>query len=618
MSSPSALGGIPVQSDPDASVIAGQMMAYVQTYAQDLNNLVGSLVPPIVNPVFPVTAAPPQQNVVKEPTIQDVVWSVPTAPAPFTQTVDVSQFIPGPFTGIAPTLNFGAQPQTFAGTIPPSPGIDYNYVYPVVDVSFPDVPPLLSIENLTFDPVIIPTFGTAVPAFTLVAPSLIAYVEKAFYTSTELTTVQAEINSALTDDTDIGLSASVQQAMWDAAREREYRQMADAQAALDRDIEVLGFALPPGVYIDARLKIQTEFGYTVAGVSREIMVKQAELRLENVTKARELAVTLETSLIGYYNNICQRQFEAAKYVTDAQVAIYNAGVQSYQAQVEGYKASIEAFNASIRALELYIEQLKAEIAFQQTKADINTSIVNQYKAQVDATQSQLDVYKIQVDIIQTQAQVEKLKVDTYGAQIQAFVGTVNAYTAEVEGYKALIEAQTAIESAYKTSVDAYSAEVQAGVAAANATVAGFEAQVKAYEAQLDSYKAALQAMVEQARAASEFNQSTIAEYTAKTQAVTAFNQTLTNQWESIVKVQEEVTEIAVKTAEANGQLYIATKNLAVEASKAGIQSAAQLGAAALNAVHYSNNSNWSFSESDIASISDATSISTNTNFNSSV
>ena len=55
------------------------------------------------------------------------------------------------------------------------------------------------------------------------------------------------------------------------------------------------------MFIDARIKIQTETNYTIAGLSREIMFKQAELQLTNIIKARESATQLEGQLIQYAN-----------------------------------------------------------------------------------------------------------------------------------------------------------------------------------------------------------------------------------------------------------------------------------------------------------------------------
>ena len=615
----SGLGSIPIWGNPgDATTIAGEMISLVQGFINNLENVASNLFAPTINPVFPTVGTPPSLLTATMPSLQAVTWQVPAQPAPFVGTLDISKYLPGPFTGLAPTLNFGNAPAPFAGQIPGAPSVNYNYTYPEVSVTLPTPSPLLTISDIQFDPINIPQFTGLVPELTLLAPSIVPYVEKAFYTSTELSTVQASLISAMTNGTDTGLDAATQQAMWDAAREREYRQMADALAALERDAEMLNYAYPPGVFLDSRTKIQTEFGYTVAGLSRDIMIKQAELHLENVTKSRELAITLEGNLINYYNATAQRAFEAAKYVTDAQVQIYNAGVQAFTARIEGYKASIEAFNAQIRGLELYIEQLKAEISFEQTKAEINTALVQQYKTEVDAALATLEVAKTQVEIIQTEAQVEKLKVDTYGVQVQAFVGTVNAYTAQIEGYKAQIEAQSAIENVYKVQVDAYTAQVQAGVAAANALVNEYDGRIKAYEAQLEGYKASLSAMVEQARAAQEYNTSQVETFKGEVQALTSYNQVLTSQWEAVLNEQEKITEVAVKAAEANGQLYIAARQLSLDAAKTGAQTAAQLGAAALNAIHFSNTSSWSLSESLATSISNSTSTTTNTNYNSSV
>ena len=187
----------------------------------------------------------------------------------------------------------------------------------------------------------------------------------------------------------------------------------------------------------------------------------------------------------------------------------------------------------------------------------------------------------------------------------------------MEGYKAGVEAQTAIESAYKTSVDAYVAQVQAGVATAQVYIAEYDGQIKAYEAQIDAYKAALESQTEYARSTAAYNQSAVAEYVGQVQAISSYNQVLTNQWEAIIRLNNQVFDTTIKAQEVNGQQYIATQNLIIEANKVGITSAAQLGAAALNALHFSSNSNWSFSASQVESDSISTSTSTNTNYNQS-
>jgi len=214
---------------------------------------------------------------------------------------------------------------------------------------------------------------------------------------------------------------------------------------------------------------------------------------------------------------------------------------------------------------------------------------------------------LQVDIIETQANIEKIKVDVFGAQIQAFVGQVNAYTAQIEGYKATIQAQATIQEAFKTQVEAYTAEVNAGVAEANVLIEELKAQVETYTAQLEGYKAAIQGMVGLAQAASLYNTAEADVYRSQIQAIVAFNNTLTTQWQAVLNEQLQVTQIGVAAAKANGDLYIAARGLALDASKVGAQVTAQLGAAAIGAIHWASTTGFS--------IGVTTSDNTNTNIN---
>jgi hypothetical protein len=595
----SIVPGIPVWGDATQMFgISTQLLAKAELLVTELaaNQF---YTPYIVGANYPTTSPPPTPLLPGPPSLQEVIWTVPMQPGAFTQAPpSIANLFPGEFTGVEPTLNFGTIPQPKFGSVPQSPGVDLNFTYPTPNISLPSVPTLLSLDTIPFDPdaYTIPDFTGTVPTLSLISPNIINFVEPPAYTSQLLDDMLADLNNAITDDNATGLTAATQQAMWDAAREREYRSMDDQLEALNRDQELLGYALPSGVWNANRLKIYTEMHNTSAGLSRDIMVKQAEMRLDNVMKCRELSITLERDLMEQHNNVAQRVFEAAKYETEAAISIYNANVEVFKARIEGFRATIEVYTAQIEGIKARVAVLNAEIQFEQTKAQINTALVEQYKAQVDASLAVLEVAKVQVEIIQTQAQVEKTKVDIFSAQVQAFVSTVNAYTAEVEAYKANAEAQGVIESAYKTQVDAYVARVQAGTAQATAFIEGYKAQVTGYEAQLEGYKASLGAMVEQARAASEFNQSATAEYTANVQALSAYNEALISEWKAILDEGLQIAQVEVKVAEANSQLAISQRSLTIEAIKGAASVMSQLGAAALGAIHWSNSAQWSVSD----------------------
>lgn len=600
--------------------VSHELIAEAENYINAIEASASQLVAPVINPSFPVVTAPPTPGTVGPPSLQTVTWNVPAAPAAFSGSVALSGLLVGPFAGIAPTLNFGSPPAAFSGTAPVAPAITTSYTYPTVALTLPTAPSLLSLDTVTFPDIVIPGFAISVPAMTAVAPGAFNYTEGALFTSALLTALQTDLQNAIATGTGLSLPNAAQQALIDAAYEREYRTLANAIADLER-METLGYAFPPGVYIDARLKQQTELNNTMAGLSREIMATQYKTQLDNLVAARQNATALESKLIDYVNQVAQRTFEAAKYATEAAIAIYNANVEAYKAALDAYRTQAQVYDTQIKGLLAQVEVTKARIEYEKTKADINTSIVQQYKAEVEAAEAVLEIYKTQVLIIQTEAQVQKLLVDTYGAQIQAYVGSINAYTAQVEGYKAQAQTQGIIEGAYKTSVEAYTAEVNASVAQITAQVDIFKAQIAAYTAQLQGYDSAIRGMVGQAQAASEYNTAQAEVFKAEVAAITSYNGTLTAQWQAVLNEQEQITQIAVSAAKANGDLYIAARGLSLDASKVGAQVTAQLGAAALGAISWhtsaqtSESQSWSYASSQSESQSIGTSVSTSTTTN---
>lgn len=574
--------------------LSQNLVGVTEGYIQALVDKASSLTAPTIQPKFPVVSNPPLPVTAPTPTLINVTWSTPASIAPFTSTLNLGNLFPPAFASTAPNLIFPAAPATFGSTAPSSPAVNLNFTYPTVSVSLPGVPQLLSLDTVLFNAPTIPAFNVTVPTLNLNAPGIVPFLEPSSFSSQLLTDLISSIDGAITLGTFTGLPPSIETNLWNRAREREYRQMADALAELDR-METLGFAFPPGVFIDGRIKIQTEFGNTVAGLSRDIAIKQAELILENITKCREEAVQLESKLIDQANQVAQRAFESAKYATEASIALYNAQIKSYEASLEGYKTQAIVYDTQIKGILAQVEVLKANIEFEQVKANINTALVQQYKVEVDAALATVQIFELQVKIIETQANVEKIKVEVFGEQIKAFVGQINAYSAQVEAYKATVETQGVIENVYKTQVEAYAATVNAGVAEANALVAVYRGQIDAYTAQLGGYKAAIEGMVAQAHAAAEYNDAAANVYRALTAADSSYNDNLTKQWEAILNEQEKIAEVGVAAAKANGDLYIAARGLSLDASKVGAQVAAQLGSAALGAIHWANNSSWALS-----------------------
>jgi hypothetical protein len=579
----------------DQSDYNGKVTALLTSTDDFIKNLVGIdfQAPKVQLPPIIVSQAP-TISTAKEPSLIDVTWNTPQQPAAFGGTLSVADLFPGEFEGLPPALNFGSPPAPFNAPAPAAPPIDLNFQYPTPTVNLPSLPSLLSLDTVAFDDFVVPQFNVAVPQLVLAIPNIVPYKEGAPFTSTLLASLQDDLLRAMEEGTWTGLPGPIETNLFDRAREREYRQQADALLELER-MESLGYAFPPGVYIDARVRMQTETANTISGLSRDIMVKQAELTLQNITEARKISVELESKLIDYQTQMYQRALESAKFVTEASIGLYNAAVAAYSANLKGYEVQATVYDTQIKGLLAQVDIVKAKIEFENTKAQINTALVEQYKAEVDASLASVEIYKLQVQIIQTEAEIEKIKVDVYGAQIQAYTAQINSYTAQVEAYKAQVQAQGEIEQVYKIQSEVYATEVDAAAKQADAIIAEFRGQIDAYTAQLSGYKAALDAMVAQAQAASLYNEAQAKVFEAEAQALASYNNTLTSQWQATINEQIQAAQVGVAVAEANGKLYIATEQLVEDAAKTAAQVYAQLTSATIGSVHWANNANWSAS-----------------------
>ena len=160
-----------------------------------------------------------------------------------------------------------------------------------------------------------------------------------------------------------------------------------------------------------------------------------------------------------------------------------------------------------------------------------------------------------------------------------------------------MQAQGEVQQAYKNTVDAFSAQVGAVAKEIDANVEVFKGNIEAKQLEAEVFKAIVQGEAEQARAIASSNQSAAEVFKAVVQGEASYNEVLTKQWEAVINENEHVAQIAVTAAKANGDLAIAARGLALDASKTAATVYSQLGAAALNAIHWSTSVSGSGSSS---------------------
>jgi hypothetical protein len=561
-------------------------------YILQLGTLSTSLTPPVITPEFPTVGEAPAIAVPNAPEFDAPVWVAPAIPTAFTDVLNVADLEVDAFDIEAPLINYGAAPAEFSDTLPDAPGVSLEFVDPELEYTLPAPPALLSLNIASFSGLNLPTFDATEPELTATAPSVIGYEPGDGYTSALLTATQASLLQRITEG-GTGLSAAAENAIWDRGREREARSYRDAVLEVDK-MERLGFAMPPGIYLDARLKLIRERAEMEAGHSREVMIKAAELELENVKHALTTSVQLEGQLISYTNSVEQRLFDATKYATEAGITIYNAKVQAFTAYVDAYKAKAAVYETRIRAETAKVDAYRAQIAAEEAKAQINRALVEQYKIQSEVALSAIEIYKAQLEGIRTKAEIEKAKIEVFGEQVKAYGARVNAYTAGIEGYRARLQAEATKSQVYQTQVEAFTARVNASARQIEARIEAYKGLITAKNAEWDGYKAVVQGEAARVQALAQVSGAEAEVYKAEVSGVASYNEVLTKQWQVALDQAQRVSDIGINAAKANAELYMTTRSLALDAAKVGAQVSAQLGAAALNAVNFSTSSSNSF------------------------
>lgn len=540
---------------------------------------------------------PPALIGVELPELRDIVFSVFDPPANTLGSLSVDDIDVPALDAVAPELTIGVAPAPNYGAAPTRPSVDFNFDIPAAPtLNLPTRPDLMSISDVTFDGVTLPTFDATEPTLDLLRPTVTPYVEGAQYTSALLDALRDDIMRAMRDGDWTGLPGVIETGLWDREREREAIAQAQSISELDK-LEATGFAFAPGVYVDARLKIINETNAKIVGLSREIMIKQADLHLTNIMKMRELGVQLEGKLMDLANAVATRALEAARYVTQAMVEVYNAEVRAYGARLEGYRARAAVYEYQMRGALAIVDIFKARIDAERAKAEINQSMVGAYRAEIEAATAYVDIYKTQLQAVEVQAQLQRTKIEAFGEDVRAYTAGVGAYTAQVEAFKTGVQAQGVAMDAYRSRVEAYKAQVDAGLARVNTRVEAYKGRVAGYEAELTGYRARVEAEMARVKATAEWNGSRVEAFRAQVQGVVSYNDSNTRQWEAGASMQVKSYELEIKAAEAQVQLAATKLGLTSELMRAYGQVAGQLGAAALNAVHYGMNVSWSQAES---------------------
>jgi len=331
-----------------------------------------------------------------------------------------------------------------------SPAIDAISVsVPDLSVS-PDARPAIDISTLDTD---FPEFDKTSPALTAL-PSVdlsaltpaempetitvaISWLETAHDTTLFdelMTRLIADLQTGAT-----GLSAAVEQEIWDRALARQTIDNDRRYEEVDNLYSGQRWDLPSGAYVAALKEVSDDIARINLDLNGKIMIEQAELAQKNSQFIIGAAKDLETVLRDFTSKKNDRSLDYAKAVAANAIAIYAEAVKAYLAAAEANKMYVEVQVENLKAVVEYNKGLVASFSAEaeaydaiiQAKKSKNEALIGAFDAEVRGYDSETKAIS---ENQRTQIESYRLKIQNGEMQLKAAIATaeniLGGYTAE--------------------------------------------------------------------------------------------------------------------------------------------------------------------------------------------
>jgi chromosome segregation ATPase len=451
----------------------------------------------------------------------------------------------------------------------------------------PPAPVLLTISSRVFGGV--STFSgmanqlQALPGdLVLDAPAAYEPPTEAQYSSNFLTALRDELRRRIAGGT--GISAAVEAQIWARAQSREAGLVEANIAEVTKNAEARGFSLPSGAFAAQLREAQKTALGKYSEQSTDIAIKQAELEQANVKHAIEQGNAMEGQLISYSNSMMNRAFDAAKYLAENAVAVYNAQVTLFRTNLEKYGAYAAAYRALIDGERAKVEVYAAEVNAERTKVEMNRSLVEQQRVQIELRKSEIELYKERLAAAQVVLSLDNLKLQAFGERVKAYAASISAEATRVEMFNTQLKTNQTITDTYKTSVEAYATKLRATSDAAKVKAETYDSTVRAFASRVGAYATRVDTAAKQIDSAVRVEGLKLDVAKLDSTNVAAINQTEIEHYRAEISLYESNKSIAMAQAKLISDNYFALRALVADASKVAAQVNAQLAASAFGSI----------------------------------
>lgn len=463
-----------------------------------------------------------------------------------------------------------------------APALDLPTAPELSAIDLPTAPELTPIASPSLDPIAMPTApALSIPEFTAqepVPPSIpnapVFDVQDSEDTGSSLD-LEGPIQRML--DGEGGLPPEVEQALFDRARVREDLTAAKLVDETMTEWSARGFSLPQGELArrvsEARQKNQD----AANALSREMMIRQHQERVESLRQAVTQGITLHGTLLEAEHRQAERKIRIAEIGARLAIEHFNTLVSAYNAQVSLFNMRAEVYRARLSASAQRLELYKGELEAARVKGEINEQRVRVFSELVRAQFTAVEVFKAQIDGARAQSDFEQAKIARYRAVIDGQAARIEAYKSEVQAWAERVRAEGTKADIYRASVSAFAERIRAHSVNVEAEVARFRGLADVEKLKLDAYVANVNAIKEQTGLLVENARLTAAVFDGQVRVATAHAGLEESKMRALaVAHQGDVQAAVAKSQAAVEHMKAAAENLRAVAQ---IAASTQLGIA---------------------------------------
>ena len=473
----------------------------------------------------------------------------------------------------------GEPPSVTEPTLPTAPSYNIPTAPVIKDLSIPPLPPLN-----------IPGFEGTLPVDNIDPPSSIFEYNEPEYESLLKTTVESKLED-LVKNGGTGLATDVEAALWERAKDRLALKNEQMYDEAEKYFSSRGFTLPPGALSGRLSEIQKEQVRAEQQLNYEISIEQAKLAQTNTHFAITSVIQQEANVMAYITSRNNRMLDAAKYVQEAAISIFNSQIANYAKKLAAYQTSAAVYESKVRASTLELENYKAQLEGVKLTSDVQRQKMEMYGIQVATHNTIAEIYRTRMEAVRIQSDVERLKlegfrgkIDAYTARLNGIVSCYNVYQARVAGEAAKASVYAEQVRAYVGKVNAKRSEADINIAEANAKVEANKIKLEELRAGIEKANAVLAAKIAKADADSKIYGYDIDMYkTGISKAIAEVNAEI-SRYQAESSHTSDVAKLGLAQTEVFLNNVQKRQEMELEKAKSGATVAAQMAASAISAV----------------------------------